>query len=161
MFSTRRLGVAVLGLFAVAGLLTSGRLQARQDGKLKFEIYQDNAKEYRWRLKAANGSILATSGQGYKAKADCKHGVERIMKDADKLKFEAYQDNKGEYRWRVLATNGQTIGSSSEGYKAKADCEKAIDLVKKGFFPKGSKVLYAHLGGAPALNGYGYAFRNG
>src|SRR4029453_3992094 len=36
-----------------------------------------------------------------------------------------------------------------------------IDLVKKGFFPKGSKVLYAHLGGAPALNGYGYAFRNG
>ena len=36
-----------------------------------------------------------------------------------------------------------------------------IDLVNKGFFPKGSKVLYAHLGGAPALNGYGYAFRNG
>jgi 1-aminocyclopropane-1-carboxylate deaminase len=36
-----------------------------------------------------------------------------------------------------------------------------IDLVKKGFFPKGSRVLYAHLGGAPALNGYGYAFRNG
>jgi len=36
-----------------------------------------------------------------------------------------------------------------------------IDLVKKGYFPKGSKVLYAHLGGAPALSGYGYAFRNG
>ncbi len=36
-----------------------------------------------------------------------------------------------------------------------------IDLVRKGFFPKGSKVLYAHLGGAPALNGYAYAFRNG
>jgi len=36
-----------------------------------------------------------------------------------------------------------------------------IDLVHKGYFPKGSKVLYAHLGGAPALNGYGYAFRNG
>ena len=32
---------------------------------------------------------------------------------------------------------------------------------RKGFFPDGSKVLYAHLGGAPALNGYGYAFRNG
>jgi 1-aminocyclopropane-1-carboxylate deaminase len=36
-----------------------------------------------------------------------------------------------------------------------------IDLVKKGYFPEGSKVLYAHLGGAPAINGYGYAFRNG
>jgi len=36
-----------------------------------------------------------------------------------------------------------------------------IDLVQKGFFPKGSKVLYAHLGGAPALNGYSYTYRNG
>jgi len=36
-----------------------------------------------------------------------------------------------------------------------------IDLVKKGYFPEGSKVLYAHLGGAPALNGYAYSFRNG
>jgi 1-aminocyclopropane-1-carboxylate deaminase len=36
-----------------------------------------------------------------------------------------------------------------------------IDLVNKGYFPAGSKVLYAHLGGAPAINGYAYAFRNG
>ncbi len=36
-----------------------------------------------------------------------------------------------------------------------------IDLVKKGYFPEGSKVLYAHLGGVPAINGYSYAFRNG
>ena len=36
-----------------------------------------------------------------------------------------------------------------------------IDLVRKGFFPAGSKVLYAHLGGVPAINGYSYTFRNG
>jgi 1-aminocyclopropane-1-carboxylate deaminase len=36
-----------------------------------------------------------------------------------------------------------------------------MDLVKKGYFPEGSKVLYAHLGGAPALNGYSYTYRNG
>ena len=36
-----------------------------------------------------------------------------------------------------------------------------MDLVKKGFFPSGAKVLYAHLGGAPALNGYSYTYRNG
>jgi 1-aminocyclopropane-1-carboxylate deaminase len=36
-----------------------------------------------------------------------------------------------------------------------------LDLVHRGYFPPGSKVLYAHLGGAPALNGYAYAFRNG
>ncbi len=36
-----------------------------------------------------------------------------------------------------------------------------MDLVEKDFFPKGSKILYAHLGGAPALNGYSYTYRNG
>jgi 1-aminocyclopropane-1-carboxylate deaminase len=36
-----------------------------------------------------------------------------------------------------------------------------IDLVQRGSFPAGSRILYAHLGGAPALNGYAYAFRNG
>lgn len=36
-----------------------------------------------------------------------------------------------------------------------------IDLVQKGFFPEGSRVLYAHLGGGPAINGYSYTFRNG
>ena len=36
-----------------------------------------------------------------------------------------------------------------------------IDLVRQGFFPGGSKVLYAHLGGVPAINGYSYLYRNG
>ena len=36
-----------------------------------------------------------------------------------------------------------------------------IDMIRNGEFPEGSKVLYAHLGGAPALSAYRYIFRNG
>lgn len=36
-----------------------------------------------------------------------------------------------------------------------------IDMVRRGEFPEGSRVLYAHLGGAPALNAYSFLFRNG
>ncbi|SIO96496.1 1-aminocyclopropane-1-carboxylate deaminase [Vibrio spartinae] len=36
-----------------------------------------------------------------------------------------------------------------------------IDLTRQGFFPKGAKVLYAHLGGVPAINAYSYIYRNG
>jgi 1-aminocyclopropane-1-carboxylate deaminase len=36
-----------------------------------------------------------------------------------------------------------------------------IDLVRRGYFPVGSKILYAHLGGAPAINAYSYIYRNG
>ena len=36
-----------------------------------------------------------------------------------------------------------------------------IDLARKGFFPDGSNVLFVHLGGAPAINGYSYTYRDG
>ncbi|MFY9509976.1 MAG: 1-aminocyclopropane-1-carboxylate deaminase [Rubrivivax sp.] len=36
-----------------------------------------------------------------------------------------------------------------------------IDMVRRGEFPAGSRVLYAHLGGVPALNAYSFLFRNG
>lgn len=36
-----------------------------------------------------------------------------------------------------------------------------IDMVRRGEFPPGSKVLYAHLGGVPALNAYSFLFRDG
>ncbi|KAK8214037.1 1-aminocyclopropane-1-carboxylate deaminase [Phyllosticta capitalensis] len=36
-----------------------------------------------------------------------------------------------------------------------------ISMIKNGEFPEGSRVLYAHLGGAPALNAYSFLFRNG
>ena len=101
---------------------------------MKFEVYQDTAKEFRWRLKAGNGETLATAGQGYKAKADCTKGVDRIKDEADtdKLKFETYEDKGKEFRWRCKASNGQVVASSSEGYKNKKDCEHAVDLIKKG-----------------------------
>ncbi|ESY62493.1 hypothetical protein X743_34480 [Mesorhizobium sp. LNHC252B00] len=45
-------------------------------------------------------------------------------------------------------------------YKGKS-MQGMIDLIQKGLFPEGSRILYAHLGGAPAINGYSHTFRNG
>lgn len=47
----------------------------------KFEVYADKAGEFRFRLKAANGQIIAT-GEGYKAKRSCMNGIESIRKNA-------------------------------------------------------------------------------
>ena len=47
----------------------------------KFEIYNDKAGEFRFRLKAANGEIIAKS-EGYTAKASCKNGIESVRKNA-------------------------------------------------------------------------------
>ena len=47
----------------------------------KFEVYTDKAGEYRFRLKATNGQIIAFS-EGYTSEAGCLNGVESVKKNA-------------------------------------------------------------------------------
>ena len=47
----------------------------------KFEVYEDKAGEFRFRLKASNGQIIGVS-EGYKAKASCLNGVDSVKKNA-------------------------------------------------------------------------------
>ena len=53
----------------------------------KFELYTDKAGEYRFRLKARNGEVIATS-EGYKAKPSCLNGIESVRKNAHEAKTE-------------------------------------------------------------------------
>jgi uncharacterized protein YegP (UPF0339 family) len=46
-------------------------------------------------------------------------------------KFELYKDGKGEYRWRLVASNGQNIATAGEGYKSKESAKEGIESVKK------------------------------
>ena len=47
----------------------------------KFEMYTDKAGEFRFRLKAKNGEIIAVS-EGYKSKASCLNGIESVRRNA-------------------------------------------------------------------------------
>jgi uncharacterized protein YegP (UPF0339 family) len=47
----------------------------------KFELYQDKAGEFRFRLKATNGQIIAVS-EGYTTKKACENGIESVRKNA-------------------------------------------------------------------------------
>ena len=47
----------------------------------KFQVFEDKAGEFRFRLTARNGEIIATS-EGYKAKASCLNGIESVRKNA-------------------------------------------------------------------------------
>ena len=47
----------------------------------KFEVYADKAGEFRFRLKATNGQVIATS-EGYTTLANCLNGVESVKKNA-------------------------------------------------------------------------------
>ncbi len=46
-------------------------------------------------------------------------------------KFQIYKDAKGEFRWRLKASNNETIATSGEGYTTKQNCKKGIDSVRR------------------------------
>ena len=96
-------------------------------------------------LKAGNGEVIATS-EVYNSKSACKNGIESVRRNAPVAAledqtvegfatekhptFEVYKDNKGEYRFRRKATNGQII-ATGEGYVAKASCLNGVESVRR------------------------------
>ncbi len=100
---------------------------------------------FKFDLKAGNGETIATS-EVYTTLAACKNGIESVRKNSaaagvedqtaegfEKVKhpkFEIYEDNAGEFRFRLKATNGEVI-AVSEGYKAKAGCKNGVESVVK------------------------------
>ena len=58
---------------------------------MKFVVYRDAKSEYRWRLVASNGKIVA-SGEGYKNKADCLSTIASIQKNSPSAPVEEEGD---------------------------------------------------------------------
>jgi uncharacterized protein len=48
----------------------------------KFELYKSPNGEYRWRLKATNGQVIATGGEGYSSKAAAQNGIASVKRSA-------------------------------------------------------------------------------
>ena len=50
----------------------------------RYEVYEDTAGEWRWRLIAANGSdIIAVPGEGYSSKQNCLKGIASVQGNSD------------------------------------------------------------------------------
>jgi hypothetical protein len=52
----------------------------------RFEVYQDSAGEWRWRLVVSNNNIIADSGEGYVSKQGAKRGIRSVKENAPEAK---------------------------------------------------------------------------
>lgn len=115
----------------------------------KFVIKKTPTGAFNFSLYAANKEKIAVSSQVYSTKSACKKGMESIGKNAAKCitenrvedqtlknptaktcpKFEVYYDKAGLYRYRLIATNGESIAMSEEGYKSKSGVMNGIKSV--------------------------------
>ena len=115
----------------------------------KFVIKKTPTGGFNFSLYAANMEKIAVSSQIYTTKAACKKGMESIGNHAAKCvnedriedqtlkkvesktcpKFEIYLDKAGLYRYRLIASNGESIAMSEHGYKSKSGCVNGIKSV--------------------------------
>ena len=106
----------------------------------KFVIKKTPTGSFNFSLYATNMEKIAVSSQVYTTKTSCKGGISSIAKHAarcieegkiedqtlkkfEKLtcpKFEIYLDKAGLYRYRLIASNGESIAMSEDGYKSKS-----------------------------------------
>lgn len=111
----------------------------------KFIITKTPKGFYRFSLQAANHQTVLTS-QNYATLYNCKDGIEAIRKNAlshiedqtlQKIekkkypKYEVYLDNAAQFRYRLLAANGQNIAIAEEGYATKQGCLNGIDAISR------------------------------
>lgn len=94
----------------------------------KFELYKDNAGEFRFRLKASNGQNILAS-EGYKAKSGAENGVASVKKNAsDASRFEKKESSNGKFYFVLKAGNHEVIGQS-QMYESEDGCDNGIESV--------------------------------
>ena len=108
-----------------------------------FFIKKTPSGAFNFSLIASNKEKIAVSSQVYTTKSACKKGIESVGKNAARCieenriedltlkkapdrvpfpKFEIYYDKAGLFRYRLFASNGESIAISEEGYKSKSGC---------------------------------------
>ncbi|MFP4626711.1 MAG: HVO_2922 family protein [Natronomonas sp.] len=64
--------------------------------KATFEMYEDRAGKWRWRLIHDNGNIIADSGEGYASRQKCEQGLESVKRNAADAEVEQVNNPSGE-----------------------------------------------------------------
>ena len=136
----------------------SAETAALRESKARFEIYTDRGGGHRWRLRHRNGNIIATSGEAYASRQKCQQGMHSVMRNAlgadvmtvepedpestteevhtdpieleSRASFELFEDNAGEWRWRLVHDNGNIIADSGEGYASKSNARRAMSGIR-------------------------------
>ncbi len=109
-----------------------------------FEIYRDNADEWRWRLRHRNGRIIADGGEGYASRRNAVEAVDRV-RDRVEDGPEMYEDAAGRYRWRLVADNGEIIADSSQGYASESGAQDGFERVRR-YAPEADTLQFDPLG---------------
>lgn len=85
----RDIGVSHIVLFMEVSLK---KLEIGEKKMAVFEVYQDKRLEWRWRMVASNGRIIADSGEGYVSKPNVLRAVKQVIKSTPKAEIKTIEN---------------------------------------------------------------------
>lgn len=113
----------------------------------KFVIKKTDKGNFVYKLYSYNHRVVAASADQYGSLATCKGGIQSVMKNAATAPIEdttlknvteqkcpkwvIYEDKKGEIRFRLLASNGNNVCMTNDGYLSKDAAKKGIDAIAR------------------------------
>ena len=113
----------------------------------KFVIKKTDKGNFVYKLYSSNKRVLAVPGGAYKDLAACKGGIQSVINNAATApiedqtlkkpveqkcpKWEIYLDNKNEFRLRLVASNGNVVAITNDGYMGKDAAKKGIDAIAR------------------------------
>lgn len=96
---------------------------------MRFEVLNDTAGKPYWRLKSANGQLVAWSGEMFSSQYAAKQAGQAFKVGAKTARYEAYLDNAGKWRWRAWRSSDK-VAASGESFYGKAEAERAYANVR-------------------------------
>lgn len=121
----------------------------------KFVIKKTDKGNFVYKLYSSNYRVVAIGAEPYSSLSACKSGIASVRNNAatapiedqtlqkwEELKFpkwQIYTDKKGEIRLRLLASNGNIVATTNDGYLSKEAAKKGIAAI--GRAAKGSDIV--------------------
>lgn len=121
----------------------------------KFVIKKTDKGNFVYKLYSSNYRVVAIGAGLYTSIANCKTGINSVRNNADtapiedqtlqkweELKFpkwQIYTDKQGEIRLRLLASNGNIVATTNDGYLSKEAAKKGIAAIARA--AKGAAIV--------------------
>jgi len=113
----------------------------------KFVIKRTDKGNYVFKLFSSNGRVVAISAGQYTALSSCKAGIQSVINNAATAPIEdqtlqkvveqkcpkwiIFTDKKGEARLRLIASNGNAVAATNDGYTTKDAAKKGIEAIAR------------------------------
>lgn len=104
-----------------------GRVEHRPAAR--FEVYHSQAGAFAWRIRAANGQIVAESPEQFASRATALRAARAVRDNAGELHYDLVEESPGIYRWRALADGG-LLAVSGDAFASRSNARRSASRVR-------------------------------